>query len=189
MPRFGNPVILSPRQFELAVKGIVDAAADGLFDYESKHLERLAASDGEYEIDVAARFKALGANFLVLIECKHHKRKTERKDVQVLHSRLQSLGAQKGMIFSTAGFQTGAIQFAEQHGIALCYLVEGKSNWFTRSGGRPTPPPPCVHIPEYVAWWCNGSSMSLMSDDRTEYTRAALGLSQDGACVGFGMDL
>jgi restriction system protein len=179
VPQFGNPVNLSPRQFELAVKGIVDAAAEGLVEYESKHLERLAVSDGEYEIDVAARFKALGTNFLVLIECKHHKRKIERKDVQVLHSRLQSLGAQKGMIFSTAGFQTGAIQFAEQHGIALCYLVEGKSNWFTKSDGATTPPPPWMHIPEYIAWWCNGSSMSLMSNDRTEYTRAALGLSQD----------
>lgn len=181
MLRFGNPVSLSPRQFEMAVKGIVDAAAEGLVEYESKHLERLAASDGEYEIDVAARFRALGANFLVLIECKHHERKIERKDVQVLHSRLQSLGAQKGMLFSTAGFQAGAIQFAEHHGIALCYLVEGKSNWFTKSEGAPTLPPPWVHTPEYIAWWCNGSSMSLMSDDSTKYTRAALGLSQDEA--------
>jgi len=179
MSRFDSSVNLSPRQFELAVKGIVDAAAEGLVDYESKHLERLAASDGDYEIDVTARFKALGADFLVLIECKHHKRKIERKDVQVLHSRLQSLGAQKGMIFSTAGFQMGAIQFAEQHGIAMCYLVEGKSNWATKGDGEPTPPPPWVHIPEYIAWWCNGSSMSLMSEDRNEYTRAALGLSQD----------
>ncbi|WP_234003452.1 hypothetical protein [Stenotrophomonas sp. MYb57] len=80
MPQFGDPVNLSPRQFELAVKGIVDAAAEGLVEYDSKHLERLAASDGEYEIDVAARFKALGANFLVLIECKHHKRKKDRAE-------------------------------------------------------------------------------------------------------------
>jgi restriction system protein len=178
MSRFGNPIDLSPRKFELAVKGIVDAAAEGLVEYESKHLERLAASDGEYEIDVTARFKALGANFLVLIECKHHKRKIERHDVQVLQARLQSLAAQKGMIFATAGFQKGAIQYAEQHGIALCYLVEGKSNWMTKSAGPPTPPPPWVYIPEYIAWWCHGSSMSLMSDDRTEYTKAALGLSQ-----------
>lgn len=180
MPRFDNPIALSPRQFELAVKGIVDAAADRLVEYESKHLERLAASDGDYEIDVTARFQALGVNFLVLIECKHHKRKIERQDVQVLQARLQSLGAQKGMIFSTAGFQAGAIQYAEKHGIALCYLVDGKSNWFTKSAGPPTPPPPWVYIPEYIAWWCRGNSMSLMSDDNAEYTKAALGLSQGG---------
>lgn len=177
MPRFDNPIDLSPRQFELAVKGIVDAAADGLVEYESKHLERLSASDGEYEIDVTARFQALGANFLVLIECKHHKRRIERQNVQVLQARLQSLGAQKGMIFSTAGFQAGAIQYAEQHGIAMCYLVEGKSSWFTKSAGPPTPPPSWIYIPEYISWWCQGNSMSLMSDDTTKYTRMALGLS------------
>jgi restriction system protein len=180
MSQFEGPIELTPRQFELAVKGIVDAAAVGLVEYESKHLERLTASDGEYEIDVTARFQALGAKFLVLIECKHHKRKIERQDVQVLQARLQSLGAQKGMIFSTAGFQAGAMQYADQHGIALCYLVEGSSTWFTKSAGPSTPPPSWVQIPEYVAWWCHGRSMSVMSEDNSEYTRAALGLSQKG---------
>lgn len=177
MPQFDKPIELTPKEFELAVKGIIDAAADGLVEYESKHLERMSAPDGDYEIDVTARFQALGANFLVLIECKHHKRKIERQDVQVLQARLQSLGAHKGMIFSTAGFQSGAIDYADAHGIALCYLVEGKSTWFTKSAGPPTPPPPWVYIPEHVAWWCHGRSMSVMSDETTEYTRAALGLS------------
>jgi len=180
MSQFADPIELTPRQFELAVKGIVDAAANGLVEYESAHLEQLTASDGEYEIDVTARFQALGADFLVLIECKHHKRKIERQDVQVLQARLQSLGAQKGMIFSTAGFQAGAIQYADQHGIALCYLVEGKSTWFTKSAGPSSLPPSWVHIPEYIAWWCHQSSMSAMSDDNAEYTKAALGLLQIG---------
>lgn len=180
MPQFDDPIELTPRQFELAVKGIIDAAADGLVEFESKHLDRLTASDGEYEIDVTARFQALGVNFLVLVECKHHKRRTERQDVQVLQARLHSLGAQKGMIFSTSGFQAGAIQYAEEHGIALCHLVDGKSTWFTKSAGTPTPPPAWLHLPDYVAWWCRGKSMSVMSNEDARYTRIALGLSQDG---------
>ena len=179
MSKFKEPINLTPRQFELAVKDILDAASGGLTSYESKHLEKFVASDGEYEIDVTTRFNALGVEFLVLVECKHHKRKVERQDVQVLHARLDSIGAHKGMIFSTSGFQSGAIDYADEHGIALAYLVDGKSNWFTKSAGPQVPPPHWMIFPEYIAWWCHGSSMSLMSDDHVEYTRKALGLPSD----------
>ncbi|MBD9478868.1 restriction endonuclease [Pseudoxanthomonas sp. PXM02] len=179
MRKFEAPIELTPRQFELAVKGILDAACGGLESYESKHLEKFSASDGDYEIDVTARFNALGANFLVLVECKHHKRKIERQDVQVLDARIRSMNAHKGMIFSTSGFQAGAISYADEHGIALVRLVDGKSNWFTKSYGSEVPPPPWVRFSEYIGWWCHGSSMSLMSDDHVEYTRIALGLSAD----------
>jgi len=66
-------------------------------------------------IDVTARFSALGASFLVLPECKHERRKVERQAVQVLHAKMVSKGAQKGMLFSVAGFQTGSIEYATVH--------------------------------------------------------------------------
>jgi len=176
MPPFAKPISLNPEDFELAVKGILDSAAGSLVKYESKHLEALPASDGEYIIDVTARFEALGADFLVLVECKHHKRKVERQDVQVLQSKLQSLGAQKGMLFSTAGFQSGAVAYADEHGIALVQLADGSTTWFTKSEGPTTPPPPWVHIPQYVGWWHHGSSIAVMSVEHVEYTRRALGL-------------
>lgn len=179
MPRLEDPINLSPEEFELAVKGILDAAAGSLVKYESKHLEPLVASDGEYIIDVTARFEALGADFLVLVECKHHKRKVERQDVQVLHSKLQSLGAQKAMLFSTAGFQSGAITHADVHGIALVQLANGSSSWFTKSEGAPTPPPSWIHLPTYIGWWCHGSSMAIMSEEYIQYTRQALGLASN----------
>ena len=172
-----DPISLSPKEFELAVKGILDAAAGSLVSYESTHLKQLVASDGQYTIDVTARFEALGANFLVLIECKHEKRKVERQDVQVLHAKLQSLGAQKAMLFSTAGFQSGAIEYGDAHGIALVQLANGSSSWFTKNAGPPTPAPSWVRLPKYIGWWCQGSSMAVMSDETTQYTRQALGLA------------
>ncbi|MBL0243278.1 MAG: restriction endonuclease, partial [Rhodoferax sp.] len=86
-----DPIEISPAEFELAVKGILDAASESLVSYQSKHLDALSAADGDYIIDVTATFKALGAEFCVLVECKHHKRKVERQDVQVLHAKLLSL--------------------------------------------------------------------------------------------------
>lgn len=178
MPLLNESFSLTPEAFELAVKGILDAAAGTLVNYESTHLEAHQASDGEYVIDITARFEALGATFLVLIECKHHKRKVERQDVQVLLAKLQSLAANKAMFFSTSGFQSGAISFADAHGIALVQLADGASSWFTKSFGPPTPPPPELGLPTYIGWWHHDSSMSVMSEEHPEYTRKALGLYQ-----------
>lgn len=174
-----EPITMSPEDFEKAVKGILDSAAGSLVEYESKHLEEIEASDGEYVIDVTARFGALGAQFLVIIECKHHRRKVERDKVQVLHRKLQSIGAQKAMLFSTAGFQKGAIEYATSHGIALVQEVHGISCYYTKSYGPPKSPPPWFHIPKYVGWWYHDSSGSLISEDHAKYTRIALGLDRE----------
>jgi len=112
----------------------------------------------------------------LLIECKHEKRRTERQDVQILHSKLQSIGAQKGMIFSTAGFQEGAVQYAETHGIALVQIAGGETSYFSRSMGAPKPPPAWLEIPKYIGWWRSGNHMSVLSPTKGDYTREALGL-------------
>lgn len=167
---------MKPSDFELLVKGILDAAAGTLVDYRSEHLASLSGADGEYIIDVVATFSAMGARFVVLVECKHQARRVERQEVQVLHSKLQSLAAQKAMLFSVSGFQAGAVEFAAAHGIALVEVATGVSNWHTRNAGPTTPPPPWVHIPKYIGWLWNGNRRSLLSEDHPEYTRAFLGV-------------
>jgi restriction system protein len=169
---------LTPRDYELFVKNIIDEAAKTLVDYQSKHLASLSGVDGDYVIDIVATFSALGAKFVVLIECKHLTRKVERQDVQVLHTKLQSLGAQKGMVFSTSGFQSGALEYAVAHGIALVEVATGISNWHTRSAEPIPSPPPWLSLPKYIGWLCSGNSRSLLSEGHNEYTRKFLGLSE-----------
>lgn len=70
---------------------------------------------------------------LVIGEAKRHRRAVEREDVAVLHSKLQSLGAQKGVIFATNGFQQGAIDYAAAHGIALVTVTEGRFTYLQRA--------------------------------------------------------
>jgi len=69
--------------------------------------------------------------------------------VQVLHAKQVSLSAQKAMMFSTSGFNEGAVNYALQHGIALVQLASGKTLYFTKSGNR-TPLPDS--LPSYVGW-------------------------------------
>lgn len=74
---------------------------------------------GDFAIDVTVRFKAIGGDYLTLIECKHLSRRVERKIVQELHDKKQQIHAHKAMVFSTSGFQKGAIRYAKELGIAL----------------------------------------------------------------------
>ncbi len=75
----------------------------------------------------------------------------ERDEVMVLESKLRDVNAQKAMLFSTSGFQTGAIEFATSKHIATVAIVEGKWLYQTRDA-RPTSvePPPWVPIEPFA---------------------------------------
>lgn len=101
----------------------------------------------------------------MLVECKNHVRPVEREDVQVLADRLRATGAQKGILFSTNGFQRGAIHYARNHRIALVRVIEGKFIYETRavwSGGHRPLPPPWANIPAYVG------QLVLATDDENK---------------------
>lgn len=117
---------LTPEQFELGVKEMLDAAAGQLDSFEARHRELLPGTDGSYEIDITVRFHALGVQFLVLVECKYRKASIKREVIQVLHDRLRSTGAHKAILFSTSPFQSGAVAYARKHGIALVRIARGK---------------------------------------------------------------
>lgn len=145
-----GPVTLTPAEFEQFVASALAKQGVGLHDFKVQHLESIKGSDGEYIMDVTARFEALGANFLVLVECKNLKRPVERDVVQVLVDKVRSIGAQKGMLFATAGFQRGALEYARVHGIALVHVADGRTSYETRSAVPTRSFPPWV--PRHVGW-------------------------------------
>jgi restriction system protein len=141
---------LTPDEYEEEVAKILEASNCGLKDFKVTRKERVSGHDGDYEMDVVARFTAIGSNFTVLVECKHHKNPIKRDIVQILKTKIDSAGAQKGMIFTTSSFQRGAIQFAEKHGIALIEFKDGMTSYITNSLIPPTQRP--QHIPKAVGW-------------------------------------
>lgn len=115
------------------------------------HQETVQGEGGEYSIDVLVTFTAFGeAKFAIFVECKHKKRPVEREDVLVVEGKLRDTGAHKGIIFSTSGFQDGAIKYAKAHGIATVIFVEGRTLFKTKGIGPPPEPPPWVHFPRWA---------------------------------------
>ena len=128
---------MTPTEFELHCMEILRGYAEEekLPEFKIEHDVKLTASDGTYQIDVYATYTALGAEMKVLAECKQYKKRVGRDKVEVLESRLRSLGAQKGILLSTAGFQSGAIEYAKAHGIALIQVFDTRVNWYSHSAG------------------------------------------------------
>ncbi len=141
-------------EFERLVVDHLREASRNQPDFRLEQQEKVRTPDGQYRIDVTVRFSQLdGAQFLVLVECKDHARPVEREDVQVLESKKRAAEASKAMLFSTNGFQQGAIEYAKSHRIGLVRLLEGVWVYETRSwprGGPRPAPPPWMNIPEFV---------------------------------------
>ena len=78
-------------QFEQQVKTYLESTSGKLQEFQTEHRESIDGHDGTYEIDITARFRIFGADFLVLVECKHHKNRIKREHVQVLHGKLVTL--------------------------------------------------------------------------------------------------
>jgi restriction system protein len=159
---------ITPKEFELLVRDLITAEGqrENLPFLEVQHDTKEKGADGTYQIDIKATFQIFGGSAItVLIECKHHKSSIKREKVELLYSRLQSLGAQKGILCSTSPFQQGAIDFAKAHGIALVFVMEGRFTYETRSAEpQKFDPPPWAGMPKYVgvyAYNYNGSRFSV----------------------------
>lgn len=117
---------IKPIDFEVFCMETLKAYAEKehLCDFKISHNQKMAVDDGTYQIDVLAEYTALGAKNKVIVECKKQSRSVEREIVAALDRKLQSIGAQKGILISTAGFQKGAVLYAEKHGIALWQVCD-----------------------------------------------------------------
>ncbi|MGI5239762.1 restriction endonuclease [Dactylosporangium sp. CA-139066] len=153
---------ITPKAYEEAVAAIARSMDLELAGWDVRHLDPLEGLDGTYIMDVTARFRLAGLDFLILFECKRHKDPVKRSDVQVLLTKLQSTGAQKGVVVAATGFQSGALEFAVAHGIACVRLVYDAWTYVTRHA---TTAAPAVLTGVYC-----GYAMTPDGDGDYEYT-------------------
>lgn len=74
--------------------------------------------DVSFELCIAG-----GARVLVVIECKHYKSKVSVDDVEEFHSKIDDIGAHKGIMITTLGYQAGSKKAALGRGIGLALLT------------------------------------------------------------------
>jgi hypothetical protein len=101
------PPDITPGEFEQFVaEQLIGSAYPEVDDLKLTLHEKITRPDGTYDFDATIRFNVAGMSFLVLVEAKHHKNPIKRELIQVLHQKVQSVGAHKGVMVSTAPYQT-----------------------------------------------------------------------------------
>lgn len=107
---------MTPAEFEVFVAEFLKIGAPEVDGLEVQVLETIEGTDGTFTFDATARFQFAGMEFLVIAEAKLHRNPIKRDVLQILYSKMQSVGAHKGVVFSTAPFQSGALDFAKPTG-------------------------------------------------------------------------
>ncbi len=87
--------------------------------HERRITHRRIKVDAPFRLRVAG-----GAEVLFVVECKHYKNKVSVEDVEEFHSKLDDIGAHKGIMITTVGYQAGARKSAIGRGIALALLTK-----------------------------------------------------------------
>lgn len=128
---------LTPTDFEHFCYDILKGYAEeeSLKNFTITHNEKIKADDGTYQIDIYAEFTALSSNIRILCECKQYTSPINREKVVILRDKLNSIGAHKGILLSTSEFQSGAIQYAKVHGIALIKVEDYQTVNYSHSNG------------------------------------------------------
>src|SRR5437868_5036112 len=89
-------------------------------DVTVEHNAHLVGRSGATrQIDVVLRHKQGLYEHLVVIECKYWNTAVERLHVDALATTVKEVGAAKGVIFSTKGFQSGAVTQGAHDSIEL----------------------------------------------------------------------
>lgn len=135
IPTKENYTNMTPTEFEKYVLDILEQqfTNDGVENYVFEHNVTEKTYDGNYQIDGKISFSLMGVKFITIIECKKFNYPIKRDHIVTLYNRICATGANKGIFVTTSYFQSGAIQYASKHGIALISIVDGKMQYETRS--------------------------------------------------------
>lgn len=90
--------------------------------------ETIEGTRGKHAVDVVVRGKRAGVDFLWLVECKWWNRRVSKAAVLTLSSVVQDVGADRGILLSRRGFQSGAPAMATKSNITLTSLEELKTD-------------------------------------------------------------
>lgn len=76
------------------------------------------------KVDVSFELELHEFTVLCLVECKWYNHKVDVSEVEEFRSKMEDIGAHKGLMFTTVGFQDGAVKYAKAYGIGLARLSD-----------------------------------------------------------------
>jgi hypothetical protein len=85
--------------------------------------EHVVGARGGHDVDVVVRASRAGIDQLWIVECKHWQRRVDKSHIGNLRDIVHDVGADRGILLSEKGFQSGAIKLARFSNITLSSLA------------------------------------------------------------------
>jgi hypothetical protein len=127
--------------YERFVQQVMEALTGVEVHHKRVYVGRV--SRREIEVDISFETSIAGARLLCLVECKCYRKSVSVNEVEEFHSKLDDIGAHKGIMVTTIGFQDGAVKVAEGRGIVLALLTKnhlpGELRFVVSAAGSPRP--------------------------------------------------
>jgi len=104
------------KEFELFVADIYSDADEITVEHDKTIKGK---SNAKRQIDVFVTQKTKLHTYTTIIECKRWKKPVTRQVIDVLFASVEDLNANKGVIFTTKGYEEGAIEYAKSKNIDI----------------------------------------------------------------------
>lgn len=104
------------KKFELFVADIYSESDEITVQHD---LTLIGKSKAKRQIDVFVTQKTKLHTYTTIIECKRWKKPVTRQVIDVLFASVEDLNASKGVIFTTKGYEDGAIEYAKSKNIDI----------------------------------------------------------------------
>lgn len=88
---------------------------------------RVTGARGSHDVDVYASFERAGLAVNWIIECKHWKRPVDKSHVLTLRSIVEDVGADRGILLSDSGAQSGAVAVTHKSNVHVTSIVNLKA--------------------------------------------------------------
>ena len=145
----GNPRSLLPHEVEIFVTRELRKAGLVPTGMKVRDRELVAGKIDEYTVELGCSLTIGDTDRYVLIECRNHPHPVETAAVEALHVKVQNAKAQYAMMFSTSGFAPEAVRAAQELGMPLLTVADGKTAFARSPWGMAGDPP--AWVPEYMA--------------------------------------
>jgi hypothetical protein len=96
--------------------------------FDTKVDESIRGARAEHDIDVTARTSIAGVKQLWIVECKSWRRPVPKERLLTFRGIVEDVGADRGILFSESGFQSGAKTAAQNTNITLTSFLDFERN-------------------------------------------------------------
>ncbi|MCX2431113.1 restriction endonuclease [Pedobacter sp. GR22-10] len=104
------------KEFEFFVADIYSESSEVIVQHD---ITLLGKSNAKRQIDVYITQKTKLHTYTTIVECKRWKKPVTRQVIDILFASLEDLNASKGVIFTTHGYEEGAIKYAKNKNIDI----------------------------------------------------------------------